>query len=437
MANTTSSEQIWANNSNIFPGLMNIIVPPSGNLVIGGDLLPQIDNIYDIGEAPLRWRDLYLSRQLIINSASSQLSLGQAFKAIITITPTANYVLTIPDTGTNSQFVMNVGNQSISGQKTFSSALVASAGVQTNSVSSTSGAIALSGNTNVNITAQSGSCNVTGASTTNIVSQNGTCLVDAQGGNVVQLRADSSLGNPIQAISGNNTRNMGFAIGRAAIEAVFFVAAAAAAYTPNTVAGSSGIQIATGSEFFIGYSLSNALRISSTLNTSANPISVINTTNSTSSTTGALRTAGGLGVAQDAYIGGSLFLPTSGGTATALNYYETGTHTSTFSGAGFTTGNINFNVVRVGTNVTIQMTDQISGSASGGNISSTTNLPAKWRPVADTSIIIVGRNAGTDVPIAVTIASATGNILFRRQDLTTFTIGQARAYPFSISYITS
>ena len=87
----------------------------------------------------------------------------------------------------------------------------------------------------------------------------------------------------------------------------------------------------------------------------------------TSSTTGSLVCTGGAGIAGSIYTGSGIFLPTSGGSASSLNYYETGTTSMTFSGpwTADQTGNVKF--TRVGNMVTLTI-DSVASTASSPSL---------------------------------------------------------------------
>lgn len=59
---------------------------------------------------------------------------------------------------------------------------------------------------------------------------------------------------------------------------------------------------------------------------------VSNTTDESSSTTGTLQCTGGAGIAKTLYLGTGLSLPTDGGTASTLDMYEEGLHSTAWQG---------------------------------------------------------------------------------------------------------
>lgn len=108
------------------------------------------------------------------------------------------------------------------------------------------------------------------------------------------------------------------------------------------------------------------------------------TTDSSSSTTGAVICAGGVGIAKKLYVGTAIYLPTSGGTASALNYYEEFTHTTSWNGA-FSPSSVSGDITltRVGRMVTAQF-PVITGDCTSTNpLWMVTNIPARFRPPSD------------------------------------------------------
>jgi hypothetical protein len=105
------------------------------------------------------------------------------------------------------------------------------------------------------------------------------------------------------------------------------------------------------------------------------------TTDSSSTTTGALITAGGAAIAKKLYVGTGIYLATSGGTPTELNFYEKYTHTSNFTGP-VTLTNVGMTLIRIGDLVTLTFNALTN---SGTSVSATyftmsTVLPARFRP---------------------------------------------------------
>jgi hypothetical protein len=104
-----------------------------------------------------------------------------------------------------------------------------------------------------------------------------------------------------------------------------------------------------------------------------------------------------------------VILPTSGGTGATLNYYETTTHATAFSGAA-TTGSITIQVERIGNIVCLRIPTMTIAFATPGIFTSGTQLLARFRPAAiwQQPVIIVDNN----VPINGRIQMNTGGSMF-------------------------
>ena len=130
---------------------------------------------------------------------------------------------------------------------------------------------------------------------------------------------------------------------------------------------------------------------------------------------------------------GGYMLPTSGGTATALNYYEVYNYSTTFSGPA-TTPTVHFKIVRVGNQVTMTQTDgfvSITPSTSTFFYSNT-NLPSRFIPAANLYLPIVVTNNGSQV---FGIISAGQGLLEIYNGYSSFgTAGYAGWQPFSITW---
>jgi len=102
------------------------------------------------------------------------------------------------------------------------------------------------------------------------------------------------------------------------------------------------------------------------------------TGDSSSSSTGALYCAGGFGIKKKVYIGDGLYLPTSGGTASSLNYYEETTHDTTFTSGG-TSATKTLLLKRIGKMVFCRIPN-FTLTATGSSVMKTdTAIPSRFR----------------------------------------------------------
>lgn len=139
-------------------------------------------------------------------------------------------------------------------------------------------------------------------------------------------------------------------------------------------------------------------------------VNVVNTADASSSMSGAIIVTGGLGVSKSMYVGNNMYLPTVGGTATALNYYETYTHTTNMTGA-FSLTNVDFVLTRVGNMVTMRYPTKNGTLVSSMPEYAVTVLPARFRPATDLLNIILITNNNTYADGSL-IIYADGNIYF-------------------------
>lgn len=136
--------------------------------------------------------------------------------------------------------------------------------------------------------------------------------------------------------------------------------------------------------------------------------------------------------------GGGILLPTSGGTATALTYYEQSSFSSTFTCGSVSTGSVTINAVRIGILVYLYFGSISLPAGTAGTFTNNTLIPSKWRsnantywtvPVTNASVIVAGRlsinNAG-NIVIAADITGAnfgtSGNIGWPAQMVAVYTI---------------
>lgn len=89
-------------------------------------------------------------------------------------------------------------------------------------------------------------------------------------------------------------------------------------------------------------------------------------------------------------LGVGLFLPTSGGTATLLNYYEELSQTFTFAGVWAANQSVTGKLVRVGKTVTLVLPSVYAATNASANILQTagTAFPSRFRPAVTVSFIV-------------------------------------------------
>jgi hypothetical protein len=145
---------------------------------------------------------------------------------------------------------------------------------------------------------------------------------------------------------------------------------------------------------------------------------------STSATSGALVVGGGVGVAQNLYVGGNLHVPTTGGTSTALNYYEN-TSAAPFSYAllgALNAGSLTGQFVRIGNAVTLiwnPVTPAANVAAALLTVAAA-SVPARFRPTTPCSaVVLVVDNSTTSIGSASVLAD--GSISFALAAATVFT----------------
>lgn len=81
---------------------------------IGGNLIPNANNVYTLGNSSFQFNTAYLADNLNITSTSNQLVLGGSNNVTIDSTaPSASRVYSIPDVGGNGTFYISGGNQTI------------------------------------------------------------------------------------------------------------------------------------------------------------------------------------------------------------------------------------------------------------------------------------------------------------------------------------
>ena len=94
---------------------------------------------------------------------------------------------------------------------------------------------------------------------------------------------------------------------------------------------------------------------------------------------------------------GGIQLPTTGGTAASLNYYESTTHKTTFTCNGVTSGALVIAVERIGNLVSLRIPPLSMTFSAAGSINANTILLARWRPATTTQTPAIVQDNGLNI----------------------------------------
>ena len=142
------------------------------------------------------------------------------------------------------------------------------------------------------------------------------------------------------------------------------------------------LTVATCGNVTIGGSLFVNGSITSPSAATLKDLTLTDTVNSTSPTTGTLIVNGGVGVAQDLWLGGSEFfanVTTQGGTPSPLNYYEETCFPLIFEFNGIAAASVLVQIVRIGNLVNI-LVPSLLLTAGTGVVTTLNQLPVRFRP---------------------------------------------------------
>jgi hypothetical protein len=174
---------------------------------------------------------------------------------------------------------------------------------------------------------------------------------------------------------------------------------------------------------------------------------VDNTTDASNGTDGSLQTDGGLSVAKKAYIGTtltvgtSIVLPSSGATASALNFYAESSDSISFAPNGVgssSTGSVTRYFSRIGNIVTVKWAGVTNGDAAGTTtlLAASAALPTWARPsVRAVTPMLIYNN---DFQSGICIIDTDGSLKIYRDPVgSTWTNGTdtAGTYDHSMSYV--
>lgn len=152
---------------------------------------------------------------------------------------------------------------------------------------------------------------------------------------------------------------------------------------------------------------------------------------------------GGVGIGTTPPTSAGLYLPTSGGTPSNLNYYEEYTFTSNYSGP-FNSTSFDIQIIRCGKMVTLLIPAiGHAGNLTDGIVTNATTIPTRFRPVSSQvyNLCIVAQNGTILTTPGMLVISTSGDVLiYKDVNSSTFTASsgyQGMNYGTSISYTVS
>jgi hypothetical protein len=164
--------------------------------------------------------------------------------------------------------------------------------------------------------------------------------------------------------------------------------------------------------------ISGGLGIAKNINTGG-IIKIFNTTSATDTLTGSLICSGGASIAKRLYCD-SIYLSTTGGTPSALSYYEEISFTSTLEGA-FTSYNpyVYIHASRIGNMILLSFSQSIGAGSPYIELTITDYLPARFCPSSESEPAVTVYSGGDSIIGSVLIAT-NGKMMFFKNDGTNF-----------------
>jgi hypothetical protein len=297
---------------------------------------------------------------IALTDVTNQILFGTGNTTRLNVTaPAANRIVTLADAGADSGIVLTAGAQTIGGAKSFTSSVLTD-GITTitgggNLSLSTSGGGSVSANCNISLSGNQ----LTSCATVTRDGANLTIQTTTSGDVVLTPAAGSVVRTSRQIVSDNTTA---------------------------TTSNATGAIITAG-----GISSSNV------------------------TDGGSLTVGGGAAIAKKCYIGTGLYLPTTGGVQTELNYYSENSTAFVF-GPGPNTATISstFKLRRIGKMVIAEYASATgTGATAAAALISTTNLSAEYRPTVLLQFIVRIRDNGTDLAGSLRVDTA-GQMTFYR-----------------------
>lgn len=377
--NTLTSNQIVLGNTNTVT--ISSVAPSVSRTYTINDVGTNANFIMSEGGQTINGAKSF-SGQVAITATTNQLLLGTIRTVTITApTPaTSSRTHTVPDVSADASFVMTEGAQTINASKTFTG--VTNFTNTTDSSNSGTGCVVLSGglgiakkivtNSSILFNTAVALPSTTVPSIHRRTSNLGLSLFGPDTGGVIIscLNSNTGLEDIVAEVSYDPAN----------LKSSFSVQS-----DLDVISGTNAAAVIVG-----GCSVQKKLQVGSQINCTL-------TTDATSSTTGAIKTAGGLGVAKTAYFGTGIFLPSFGALSPSLfDFYSTESFNANSAGAwGLSAPVISGQLTRIGNMVFYRYAQTLAASSAAASIAWTTNLPAIYRPSVQQDIDIVVDSAGT------------------------------------------
>lgn len=200
--------------------------------------------------------------------------------------------------------------------------------------------------------------------------------------------------------------------------------------TTNSNATDTGALIVSG-----GTSVNKTLYVGGAIS-SNDYIAANKTSDATDSLSGSLIVAGGAGISKNVRIGDGIYLPTSGGTASKLNYYEEHSASYSFGGIWSSNQSATVSIVRIGKIVNMLIPQILATANTASYIDAgTTPIPTQFMPSSSINFVVHVYDNLTKKVGTLTVASDGTILIYAGVAGTNFAgAGSSGVYPISVSW---